>query len=144
MLWLIYDIIYDWRETHQITEAEGTTHMQCLLQAPTPTFACSLTLPIEAAKQVHFHREFIICFCYCFACWFYCVGSHAKHWLPVTFFMTTEKTVSRKLSILIHHCIIRNHSSHGPHLIHSPAFRQDYIKKKKKKQPKIYWIFNSF
>ena len=65
ILWLIYDIIYDWRETHQITEAEGTTPMQCLLQAPTPTFACSLTLPIEAAKQVHFHREFVICFCYC-------------------------------------------------------------------------------
>ena len=78
-----------------------------------------------------------------FACWFYCFGSHAKHWLLVTFFMTTEKTLSRKLSILIHHYIIRNHSSHGPHLIHSPAFMQDYIKKKKM-QPKIYWIFNSF
>lgn len=119
------------------------TQMQCLHRLLPPTFACSLTLPIVAAKQVLFHREFVICFCYCFACCFYWVGSHAKYWLLVTFFMTTEKTISRKLSILIHHCIIRNHSSHGPHLMHSPAFRQDYIKKKKK-QPKIYWIFNSF
>lgn len=70
----------------------------------------------------------------------YWVGSLSRHWFPVLFwfYMTTGKK-SCKLSVLIHHCINMNHSSHGPHLIHSPIFRQDYTfkRKKKKRQPKI-------
>lgn len=74
----------------------------------------------------------------------YWVGSQTRHWFPVLFwfYMTTGKK-SCKLSVLIHHCINMNHSSHGPHLIHSPIFRQDYtFKKKKKKGSPRSRIFN--